>query len=235
MQPPKIAVTVPRQRSSFFIDYLQRIWDFGGEPIELLPEQRQNRSLWAEIAGLLLPGGSDVEPARYGAARHPETEESRPELDELEIQLIGRARAEGMPVLAICRGHQMLNVAFGGSLHQHIDGNGHRANDDAEHSSRWHEIVVAPDCRLSDLIGAGPHRVNSRHHQAVLPVTIAPGLLATAFSPDGFVEAMESGDGSWIVSVQWHPEREEMREQSAPLFTSFIEAAAVTRAAVSSH
>jgi putative glutamine amidotransferase len=225
LRPAKIAVTVPRQRSSFFIDYLQRIRDFGGEPIEVLPASRNDGSLWAEMTGLLLPGGSDVDPARYDATRHPATEESCPELDELEIELLARARDQGLPVLAICRGHQLLNVALGGSLHQHIDGDGHRAQEGEGHPSRWHDVDIEPDCRLARLLGAGIHRVNSRHHQGVLPSTISPALMPVAASPDGFIEAMEGRDGSWLLSVQWHPERDEMLDQSAALFENFIQAA----------
>jgi putative glutamine amidotransferase len=222
LQLPKIAATVPRQGSSFFTDYLQRIRDCGGEPFELLPERRQDRAAWSGIAGLILPGGTDVDPSRYGAAPHPRTEMAKPELDELEIELAHRAHREGLPVLAICRGHQLLNVAFGGGLHQHIEGDGHRARDEEGHPSRWHDVRIEPDCRLAGLLGAGPHSVNSRHHQGVLPSTLAPALRPVAFSPDGFVEAMESVDGSWIVSVQWHPERDEMGAGSGALFEEFI-------------
>jgi len=227
LRPAKIAVTVPRQRSSFFIDYMQRIRDFGGDPIEVLPQHMQDRSLWDGMTGLLLPGGGDVEPARYGAEKHPATDGVHPELDELEIGLVQRARAQAMPILAICRGHQLLNVAFGGALHQHIDGDGHLAQDGDGQPSRWHDVRIEPDCRLSALLGEGTHQVNSRHHQAVLLSMIAPQLRPVAMSPDGFVEAMESRDGSWIVAVQWHPEREELREQSRALFEDFMQAATV--------
>jgi len=132
-----------------------------------------------------------------------------------------------MPILAICRGHQLLNVALGGALHQHIDGDNHRTQVGDRQPSRWHDIGVEPACRLSALLGEGTHWVNSRHHQAVLLSTLAPELRPVAMSPDGFVEAMESRDGSWIVAVQWHPEREELREQSQALFEDFIEAATV--------
>jgi putative glutamine amidotransferase len=225
LRPVKIAVTVPRQRSSFFIDYLQRIRDFGGEPVEITPERVNDRSLRDHAAGLLLPGGGDVDPVRYGAQRHSATDGVRPELDELEIELIRRARAADLPILAICRGHQLLNVAFGGTLQQHIESDEHRAHDGDGQASRWHEVRVEGTGRLSQLLGPGTHRVNSRHHQAVLPDTIASGLRATAMSPDGLVEAAESRDGSWIVSVQWHPERVEMGDHAVRLFEDFIETA----------
>lgn len=225
MRPPMIGLTVPRQHSSAFKDYLQRIRDCGAEPVEFAPQTELPEGGVESLAGLLLPGGGDVNPIRYGAMAHSETNGIRPELDALEIELVQRARAVGMPVLAICRGHQLLNVALGGALHQHIEGDGHRAETGEHHPSRWHEITIEPGSRLASLLGAGSQRVNSRHHQAVRPETVAPGLRAVARSADGFIEASEGRDGRWLVSVQWHPERVEMRRRSRPLFEDFIRAA----------
>jgi putative glutamine amidotransferase len=132
-------------------------------------------------------------------------------------------------VLAICRGHQLVNVALGGKLHQHIDDGSHRAiPSDApawEWQSRWHRIQIQPDSALSRLLGSTEVEVNSRHHQAVQPQGLAPSLHCLAISPDGFVEASESSAGSWLLSVQWHPEREEVAAQFRPLFTALIDAA----------
>lgn len=225
MKRPRIGITVPRQQSAAYRDYLQRIVECGGEPVELTPPVPASGPAAPLLAGLLLPGGGDVAPARYGAKAHPETDGIRPELDELELGLVRHARESGIPILAICRGHQLLNVALGGALHQHIDGDGHRARADERYPSRWHEVRIEPGSRLAQLLGAGEQLVNSRHHQAVRPEIMAPELRAVARSRDGFVEAMESRDGAWVVSVQWHPERDEMRLRSRPLFEDLIRAA----------
>jgi putative glutamine amidotransferase len=223
---PKIGVTVRRRQSESFRDYLRRIEEAGGDPIALAPAETIVPEVLASIDGLLLPGGGDVAPSRYGEAPHAETAGIRPELDEMESALIVTARAAGLPILAICRGQQILNVTLGGALHQHIEGDGHRAGAGEGNPSRWHQVHVETGSRLATLIGDGPHTVNSRHHQAVRPDSIAPDLRAVALSPDGFVEAAESRDGAWIVSVQWHPERDEMIDASRPLFEGLIQAAA---------
>jgi putative glutamine amidotransferase len=114
---------------------------------------------------------------------------------------------QDLPVLAICRGHQLLNVALGGSLLQHIEGDYHRAHKEGDMPSRWHSITVEPDSRLGSIYGRADMEVNSRHHQAVLPAMLAPPLRAVAYSPDGVIEAVESSTHAWAVGVQWHPER----------------------------
>src|ERR1700693_5541265 len=119
MQQPKIGVTVSRHDSGTFVPYLQRVREAGALPIEIAPGDGSVDLL----DGLLLPGGGDVEPARYGETPHTETDGIRPGLDALEIELVRIARQRRLPILAICRGHQLLNVAFGGKLHQHIEGN----------------------------------------------------------------------------------------------------------------
>ncbi len=228
MRTPKIAVTVPRRQSTAFREYLQRIEQAGGDAHEVTPDQATVDFIEA-IDGLMLPGGGDVEPARYGAAAHPETDGVRPDLDGLELSLIQLARERSLPVLAICRGHQIVNVALGGRLHQHIDGDTHKSvPTDApqwDWQSRWHPVQIDRSSRLAALLGATELRVNSRHHQAVLPEMLAPDLRAVALSPDGFVEASEVVGGSWLLSVQWHPERREVIDDCAPLFAAFVQAA----------
>jgi putative glutamine amidotransferase len=232
LRAPKIAVTVPRQHSAAFREYRLRIEQSGGEPVEVTPDA-EPESVIDSIQGLLLPGGGDVEPARYGAEQHPETDGIRPALDALEVELLRLARDRALPVLAICRGHQLVNVALGGALHQHIDGDGHRAIPcDApswEWESRWHTVRIEPDSRLAALVGGGELRVNSRHHQGVRPELLARGMRAVAFSPDGFIEASEARDGSWLLSVQWHPEREEVIGGCRALFEGFVRAASEQR------
>ena len=234
MRVPVIAITVARRQSTAFRDYVRRIEEAGGSPREVTPDEQPSEVI-GSIDGLLLPGGVDIDPARYGAAAHAETDGIRPELDELEIELLRQARERALPVLAICRGHQLLNVALGGALHQHIDGDAHRAVPSDvpawEWQSRSHSVSIEPQSRLAHLLGVGEIKVNSRHHQAVRPELLAPGLKAVALSPDGFVEASEPLDGSWMLSVQWHPERDEVIDRFRPLFTSLLAAASDRMAA----
>jgi putative glutamine amidotransferase len=128
--------------------------------------------------------------------------------------LLRQALASDLPVLAICRGMQLLNVCLGGSLLQHIDSGGHVAG---EGGSAWHEVSVEPGTKLHGVLGATRVTVNSRHHQAVTPDRLAPGLRITALSDDGLVEGVEGLSQRWLVGVQWHPER---LEDDAPAFIS---------------
>jgi len=228
LRPPIIAVTVPRRQSAAFGEYLQRIEQAGGVARELTPESAAAGVIDA-VDGMLLPGGGDVDPARYGAIAQAETDGVRPELDAFEVELLNLGRQRSLPVLAICRGHQLVNVAFGGALHQHIAGDGHRAvpgdTPQWHWKSRWHAVRLEPDSRLASLLGSTEVQVNSRHHQAVRPELLAPGLRAAGLSPDGYVEASEAEDGSWLLSVQWHPEREEVIAGFRPLFEALIGAA----------
>ena len=159
------------------------------------------------IGGLLLCGGPDVDPLRYGQDPEPGAGlKLRPELDELEFPLLDYALSVDMPVLAICRGMQVLNVAFGGRLIQDLPG--HRAEDD---DPATHQIYVAPGAKTAAIVGsAGFFRVNSYHHQGLREAHRAPRLMSTAFSvEDGLVEGIESPEHSWVIGLQCHPERQE--------------------------
>lgn len=147
-----------------------------------------------DYAGLVLGGGRDVNPGLYGETRLDETEEPDAARDALEMTLLGEALRRGLPVLAICRGLQLLNVHLGGTLHQHIEG----------HRQVLHEVAVDPASRLAAAIGDTRCQVVSRHHQAVKDV--APGLRVIATAPDGTAEALESPAHPRLLAVQWHPE-----------------------------
>jgi putative glutamine amidotransferase len=210
--------------------YRDRLTEVGLEPIDLCPG---NLEALASCNGLLLPGGVDIDPALYGAVPGPHTQVPVPERDAFELALLAAALARDIPVLAICRGHQLLNVAFGGSLLQHIENGGHEARDVAgAFVSRRHAVALAPDSRLGAVFAKAALAVNSRHHQSVTPETIALGLRATAWSDDGLVEGLQSDAHRWVTGVQWHPERPEpelpgFAEASRSLFTAF--AAEVSR------
>ena len=176
----------------------------------------------SDVAGILLSGGGDVSPARYG-----ETDSARvcedivPERDELELAAARRALDGDVPILAICRGFQVLNVAVGGSLVQHLDGHRPRGDEVVEHVVR-----AEPGSKLALACTDGPMRVNSRHHQAVTLERLAPSLRPTVLY-DGIVEAFESPAHRWVVGVQWHPERSvEVDEPARRIFGAFVAEAA---------
>jgi putative glutamine amidotransferase len=183
------------------------------------------------VSGLVLTGGEDVDPARFGADRHPATGTANHPRDACELALAREAAARQLPVLAICRGIQILNVALGGSLIQDLPTEVGRSVDHdpaSPRSSRVHPVSVDPDSRLARILNAQAISTNSFHHQAVS--RLAGGLRAVASSPDGVVEAVESIDpGWWMIGVQWHPE--ELTSTEEPwdrlLFDAF--AAAVAR------
>jgi putative glutamine amidotransferase len=179
-----------------------------------------------EALGLVLAGGVDVDPALYGEKKGPKTDRPKRERDRHEIGLLRQAMERDIAVLCICRGHQLLNVAMGGSLLQDIEDEGHRWHDDDTLTSRFHEVSLSGGRIASVYDNGGRLRVNSRHHQGVTPDGVAPGLDITAISTDGFVECLESREHRWVVGVQWHPERPEVRAESKGLWRAFVEAAA---------
>jgi putative glutamine amidotransferase len=160
------------------------------------------------VVGLVLTGGEDVDPARYGETRHEKIRAVNAARDATEAALIEEAKLRGTPVLAICRGIQILNVALGGTLVQDIPSQcdtdiAH--DDEGPRDSRAHEITIEPGSRIAAAMGTGQCSVNSFHHQSVKRV--AEGMRITARSPDGVIEGLESiGDDWWVMAVQWHPE-----------------------------
>lgn len=186
--------------------YWQRLRDAGLEPVDL----HDGGSSLHGLRGLVLTGGVDIDPSHYGDERHEKVRRTDPDRDEFEIGLLDHALRQDLPVLAICRGHQLVNVALGGSLLQHIESGLHVADYRTEgYPSRSHGVELTPGGRLTEWLGDSRVKVNSRHHQAVTPDRLASGVIATALSDDGLVEAMESATHAWLVGVQWHPERDE--------------------------
>jgi len=215
------------ERSDHYLDSLQRA---GARVLYLQPnpEVDAGREL-ASVVGLVLSGGIDVDPPLYGQRRRPETDWHHPFRDRYELALLKEALRRDLPVLGICRGHQLLNVFMGGKLVQHIAGDSHRAELEPPRHSAWHEVTLTAGSRLAGILGNGRIRVNSRHHQGVAPEMVADGLRPSALSPDGLVEAMEGERQRWVVGVQWHPERPEMAEAMAPLFAAFVRACQQSR------
>jgi putative glutamine amidotransferase len=216
---PRIGVTcwsdVPEEARD---RYWARIVEAGGEVIEI-DERAVGRTseIVPSLDALVLTGGIDVDPSKYGAAeRHPKVKETDPARDGMELACLDAALARDIPVLAICRGHQVLNVGFGGSLLQHIDSGEHRADFRTEgHPSRWHDLTIEAPSRIASIFETRSMRINSRHHQAVTPETLAPGLRPVAWATDHggtLIEGVESEQHRWVVGVQWHPERLEEHE-----------------------
>jgi putative glutamine amidotransferase len=224
---PLIGITACRKIE----DYRQAVLHVGGE-VRVLEAAETVADVIGTIDGLLLTGGEDVDPARYGEARHPSVDVNA-ERDAFEIELVTRAQAKGLPVLAICRGIQVLNVARGGSLIQDIPSQvpgalEHRfAVPPHESYSLAHEVWIDKDTLLSRLMrerlnDTDACDVNSRHHQAVKQA--APGLVVSATAPDGVIEAIEDSQARFCLGVQWHPENFWRTGEFRALFEGFVDA-----------
>lgn len=225
MPRPLILVPYPKP------DYVEALEKAGAEVRTIDGSGAQDRALEG-VDGVLLTGGRDIDPALYDEARHPSTEDSEPGRDELELAIAKRALAEDLPLFAICRGVQVLNVAAGGSLVQDIPSEiGHMVPHDVREPKdhEAHPVRIKPGSKLAealtpDLNAHGETQVNSRHHQAIAKV--APGLDVTAVAPDGLPEAIEKADSRFCVGVQWHPENFHQSGRFQGLFESFVKAAA---------
>ena len=209
--------------------YINAVSKAGGIPI-LLPCLIDKNAIEVHLTlidGLLVSGGPDADPRYFDAEPEPGLGAVNPSMDAYEVPLIQRALELDMPVLGICRGEQMLNIAAGGTLIQHIPATVAKAlkhRQDAPRHYPTHTVQVAGDTRLASMLGEGLLRVNTFHHQAVLD--LAPGFICSAVAPDGIIEAIESSTHSYAIGVQWHPEG--MWNESFNydgLFNGFIEAA----------
>jgi putative glutamine amidotransferase len=201
-------------RPSVFLytSYIHALEQIGLAPVLITPSHSPAAiaSLLDACCGLVLSGGEDVEPARYGAKPSPALGATLPERDAMEFSALDCALRLDMPILGICRGCQVLNVHFGGSLYQDIDTErpGHLLHQQlAPWSQRTHDATVNPDSLLRRLVGVDELRINSFHHQAVKG--LGRELRVVARAEDGLVEAIEHESRPWVLGVQWHPERNE--------------------------
>lgn len=223
---PIIGVTPCRSLS----DYLEAIRRVGGEPRPLDPAIDSPKHLTKNVDGLVLAHGDDIDPVRYGEAPHPTVQEAPVERDEYEIALVRRALDADLPILAICRGIQVLNVACGGTLIQDIPTQVPGALDHRVREPRYaiaHDVWITKGSRLGDVMQESLDQgdtcpVNSRHHQAVKHV--AEGFEVSATAPDGVIEAIERPAARFCIGVQWHPENFWRTGEFRPLFEAFIEA-----------
>jgi putative glutamine amidotransferase len=208
------------------VAYLEAVEAAGGIPVILAPlPVRRLEGIVERLDGICLSGGPDIEPACYGAAAHPELGPTEPEVDLFELGLVRAARRRGLPVLAICRGMQVLNVARGGTLAQHLpdlsDRVAHRQTAPA--SQPTHGVAISADTRLAKIAGTDRLDVNSFHHQAI--DRLGAGLEPVAWADDGVVEAVEAPGDAFTVGVQWHAECLTDRVEHASIFTSLVSAA----------
>jgi putative glutamine amidotransferase len=209
--------------------YVTAVQRAGGIPM-VIPvgiDESALASLLSRLDGVLLSGGGDIDPVLFNGAPHPKVYGISPERDAMEIALVKIALETDKPMLAICRGIQVLNVALGGGLYTHIQ-------DQVEHSLKhdWfpkfprdklaHTVSLNPESQLDQIYGAYEIRVNSLHHQGISQV--GEGLIATAFAPDGLVEGLEVKGAAFALGVQWHPECLPDDQGSQNLFRAFIQA-----------
>jgi putative glutamine amidotransferase len=228
MMKPIIGIT----RCSALNDYVASVEASGGRP-RVLEVSESPKKVLGEIHGLLLTGGGDIDPAFYGEDRDDSIEDAEPGRDEFEIDLARRAVEADLPLLAICRGAQVLNVAHGGTLVQDIPS---AIRSELPHSIRQpknhvaHDVSVLAASKLEQVLGSAAIAktcgVNSRHHQSV--ARVGRNLIASAMAPDGIVEAIEAPGATFCLGVQWHPENFWRTGEFKSLFDAFI-AAAETR------
>jgi putative glutamine amidotransferase len=205
--------------------------------IPLLQNDEQTlRQIYDRLDGVFLTGGVDVEPSCYGEPRHERCGETDPPRDWTELALLRWAMRDGKPVLGVCRGVQVINVAAGGSLYQDLHAQYPQAikHDCFPHAGGYtrtslvHTVRIERGSRLGRILGSDEMTVNSMHHQAIKQ--LAPGLVASAFAPDGLIEGIEGSNGQFLVGVQWHPEElVESDPVMRRLFSAFVSVAAESR------
>lgn len=230
---------IPGERQACWLmgrSYVEELRKVGGVPwvIPLVPHDPDTlQEIFNRLDGVFITGGVDVDPSRYGESKLPLCGTTDPDRDAVEIALLNHALNRGLPVFAVCRGIQILNVACGGTLYQDVTAQvpaalKHDYFPTHEHPSRKylaHDVTVKPGSRLAQILGDAVVPVNSMHHQAIKD--LAPNLAPTAYAPDGIIEGVEGTDGRYLIAVQWHPEElTESQPGMARLFSTFAEAAA---------
>ncbi|MGH9662322.1 MAG: gamma-glutamyl-gamma-aminobutyrate hydrolase family protein [Bryobacteraceae bacterium] len=217
--PKRVGLTCGSDHSKFAA-YFSALDSVGLDPVFTSPAEPHSLD---EMEGLVLCGGTDIDPALYGQERGPHTEEPDRGRDRLEKDLATQAIERDMPVLGICRGIQLLNALHGGTLHQHLEGHSVRGQDTV------HRVRIAPGTKLACIMPAGPLEVNSRHHQAIDRVGL--GLTVSAVSEDGqVIEGTERHDKRFVIGIQWHSEDLVGKQDHATrLFEAFADAVRAAR------
>ena len=211
--------------------YIDAVRNAGALPIPLPHCQQPDEivQLLEAVDALLLTGGQDIDPKRYAQLLHPKTKLMHSRRDQSDFQIFAEAQRRKLPILAICLGCQIVNVARGGDLHQHLYDLPRPCNIDHGSTANpaSHEVTIEPDSRLASLLGATHLQVNSTHHQAVAQV--GTNLRPTAAAPDGMVEALEDPDYPFLIAVQWHPERLADEPEHQALFRALVHAASTNQ------
>jgi len=216
----------PRHEMALGLTYLRAVEEAGGLPVVIPPlDLDAIEPLLDRLSGICLSGGPDIDPHAYGAEPDEHLGPTWPDLDRFELAIAGRADAREIPLLAICRGTQALNVVRGGSLVQHLPDLGggvdHRQRIPGDQGS--HPVRIDPGSRLATTVDTDSTCVNSFHHQAI--DRLGDGLVATAWADDGTIEAIEDPGRDFLLGVQWHAELLTGRTEEQLLFRSFVEAA----------
>ncbi len=217
----------PQEEMALGLKYLRAIEAAGGIPVVVPPMAPEALpALLDRVSGVCLSGGPDLDPVAYGASRHEKLGPIWKALDDFELALAAAADTRRLPILAICRGLQVLNVARGGTLHQHLpDVVGtdidHRQSAPGHESTHW--VRLSGNSRLSRILDTGRMGVNSFHHQSV--ASLGEGLTLTAVADDETIEGIEAVDREFVIGVQWHAECLTDRPEHSALFAAFVEAA----------
>jgi len=205
------------------VDYIDAVVEAGGLPL-IIPATLPPELLREHVArcdGILFMGGEDYPPDWYGQTPHPKTQIMHPVRAAADRELMQAALSRGLPVLAICGGHQLLNIACGGTLIQHVE------NATEHGGSNVHTVTIRGGRILRKLFGEGPIQIISHHHQAVPDDGVGDGLIVTARADDGTIEALEGADPkTFLLGVQWHPERDREGQHRKTLFRAFVRASA---------
>jgi putative glutamine amidotransferase len=232
MARPLLEGDPPQTEMALGMVYMRAVELAGGLPVVLPPLGAERVApLVRQLAAACLSGGPDIAPAGYGAAPHPDLGPTEPGLDAFELAVARAADRLGLPILGICRGLQTLNVARGGTLHQHLpdvtDGRIDHRQTEPGHVAT-HTVRIAPDSRLAAILGTTETAVNSFHHQAI--EQIGDGLRPVAWAPDGTVEAVEGAGERFVLGVQWHAEGLVGRPEHLALFETLVDEAGRVRA-----
>lgn len=202
----RIASVDGADRAGVNASYLRAVTASGAVPVILPPvdEEEAIAAMLDGVDGVILSGGADIDPARYGAAPHPKLGTVDPLRDAFEFAVFHEVQRRKLPTLAICRGLQLVNVAMGGTLWQDLPSERGAHPQSDRRTDRVHEVHVIEGSKLGDAVRGYEFAVNSFHHQAIRD--LAPGLADVAWSKDGLIEGVELWGSWWLVGVQWHPE-----------------------------